>query len=146
MNRIIPVATIALGLLLAGTTGLFAQPVSPEDAAYGAADYATYCATCHGRDGKGNGPKAGRGNKPADLTVLSQNNGGQFPFIRVYNLIEHGGETRQHKRDGMPAWGELFAGENSPMNPETALDTKINDLIEYLRSIQVKNKPPSQTK
>ena len=38
-----------------------------------------YCATCHGRDGRGNGPVAGELKvKPANLTRLAADNGGTY--------------------------------------------------------------------
>ena len=51
--------------------------------------YRTFCASCHGTEGKGNGPAAAALKKtPADLTLLSQKNGGHFPAERVRNYIE----------------------------------------------------------
>ena len=50
--------------------------------------YRAHCAACHGADGKGDGPLApALKTKPADLTVLSRNNGGKFPADRVRKFI-----------------------------------------------------------
>ena len=50
--------------------------------------FRTYCAPCHGLDAKGHGPAAAAlKTKPADLTVLSKTNGGQFPEERVRRFI-----------------------------------------------------------
>jgi hypothetical protein len=47
------------------------------------------CASCHGVDGKGNGPVAKTLKQPpADLTKLSENNKGVFPISRVYGVID----------------------------------------------------------
>ena len=44
--------------------------------------FANYCASCHGAEGKGNGPAAAAlRTLPANLTVLSQKNGGNYPAI-----------------------------------------------------------------
>ena len=46
--------------------------------------YTQYCASCHGADGKGNGPEAAKLNpKPGDLTQIAKKNGGKFPFYEV---------------------------------------------------------------
>jgi mono/diheme cytochrome c family protein len=48
----------------------------------------TYCAVCHGKDGKGNSPAASAmKTSPADLTVLAQNNGGKYPAAHVAAVI-----------------------------------------------------------
>jgi cytochrome c len=59
-------ATICVALLallgsLVGSAGQKTGPVTPLlviDSMYGPDLYRSYCATCHGRDGKGNGPVA----------------------------------------------------------------------------------------
>jgi len=52
-------------------------------------EYMRSCESCHGISGKGNGP-AGKhlAKPPADLTRLSQSNGGVFPFVRVFEVID----------------------------------------------------------
>ena len=43
--------------------------------------FRTYCATCHGPSGRGDGPLAGSmRRKPADLTEISKRNGRRVPF------------------------------------------------------------------
>src|SRR5713101_3052138 len=49
-----------------------------------------YCAVCHGTDGKGGGPAATALKvPPTDLTLLSKNNGGKYPALKVTGAI-HG--------------------------------------------------------
>ena len=49
--------------------------------------YHAHCAACHGPEGKGNGPAAAAlKTKPADLTILTKNNGGKFPTREFKNL------------------------------------------------------------
>ena len=47
--------------------------------------FMTYCAVCHGRDGKGGGPMA-KSLKvaPPDLTRVAARNGGKFPLPRIH--------------------------------------------------------------
>ena len=50
--------------------------------------FANYCASCHGADGKGNGPAAAAlKTLPANLTVLSQKNGGNYPAMRIASIL-----------------------------------------------------------
>jgi len=107
------------GLLLAGIFLSLAgkenaQP--PKEASLiqsiqGPALYEAYCAVCHGRDGKGGGPKA-KSLKvaPPDLTRVAARNGGKFPLPRIQRIIS--GEepgTAGHGTRAMPVWGPIFS-------------------------------------
>ena len=102
------------------------------------------CATCHGQEGKGNGPMAAQLVKaPIDLTLLSKNNGGSFPEAEVYQLIDgrrvvvtdegRKAETFHGPKD-MPIWGDTF---RTIEGDEGAVDELISNLLEYLKSIQI---------
>src|SRR5688572_15051452 len=53
-----------------------------------------YCASCHGPDGRGNGPVAqALRTRPADLSVLAQRNNGAFPRNRVRSFVTGTGRT-----------------------------------------------------
>ena len=42
------------------------------------------CASCHGRDGKGNGPLGQvLSIRPADLTIIAKRTGGKFPAEKI---------------------------------------------------------------
>ena len=80
------------------------------EAAAGEAVYTRYCAACHGKSLKGDGPVAsGLTKKPIDLTQLAKNNKGVFPFDKVAALIDGRQTTRMHGNPDMPVWGEIFA-------------------------------------
>lgn len=45
--------------------------------------FMSYCASCHGKDAKGDGPAASALKQaPADLTALAKQNGGSIPRIK----------------------------------------------------------------
>src|SRR3974390_1323491 len=83
------------------------QPVSPVS---GEKMYVTYCAVCHGIDGKGTGPAvAALRTPPPDLTLLSQRNSGKFPEMRVHQVIlGDSAMPAAHGTKDMPVWGDLF--------------------------------------
>lgn len=94
-----------------------------------------YCASCHGRDGTGNGPLASAlKTVPADLTTLAARNGGQFPPDRVRALIAEGREDMvAHGSSDMPVWGPILRMLESP---DRAVETRIENLVQYIESIQ----------
>ena len=133
-----PIAAAQLVVLCLAWHGpAVAQP--SEEVAYGAEDYARFCAQCHGRSGKGDGPMASHLiTRPADLTGLTARNDGRFPEVAAYNIIDNGGKIDEHGTENEPKWGEIFAAEPSPLPAEVAADTRIHDLMDFLKSIQEK--------
>jgi mono/diheme cytochrome c family protein len=99
--------------------------------------YAAYCAVCHGRDGKGNGPVAKQLKpKVPDLTTIAKRNGGRFPMDKVQAIIAGTatGDSAHGSRE-MPIWGPVF----SQIEWEKDLGkVRINNLARYLESLQVK--------
>ena len=94
------------------------------------------CAVCHGPDATGNGPFASMLNKkPANLTVLAKNNGGNFPFNVVYDTIDGRGPGGAHGTKDMPIWGSSWK-ETGALGAETAVRGRVLEMIIYLRSIQ----------
>ncbi len=110
------------------------QPTSPVS---GKEMYSAYCAVCHGSYGKGGGPAASAlKTPPADLTVLSKNNGGKFPALKVISAI--GGESgvSAHGSKEMPVWGPLFW--NMSHGHEGEVQQREANLAKYIESLQVK--------
>jgi mono/diheme cytochrome c family protein len=117
-----------------------------EEVALGRAEFERHCASCHGKDGTG-GPRQADmlahkmlTRQPPDLTVLSRNNGGQFPEWQVHGIIDGRKAIKAHGSRNMPVWGTRFgkdaAKTPSPLSTETAIDERILNLIEFLKSIQ----------
>jgi mono/diheme cytochrome c family protein len=97
--------------------------------------FKTYCASCHGVDGKGHGPAAESLKiPPADLTVLSQKNGGKFPSGKVSRVIEGADVIPAHGSSDMPTWGVIFHS----LDPGNASLTKLRivNLVKYIESMQ----------
>ena len=96
-----------------------------------------YCAACHGADGRGHGPASGAlKHAVSDLTLISQRNGGKFPYEHVKEIIEgkQPGPLAHGDRE-MPIWGPIFHEVESDQDwGEVRLDA----ITKYLESIQQK--------
>jgi mono/diheme cytochrome c family protein len=94
--------------------------------------FRTYCASCHGVSGRGNGPLADQLRRPPpDLTQFTRRNGGMFPSERVYRIVE-GRDVASHGDREMPVWGDIFkAGSSGP-----AVKARIDAIVRYLAGIQ----------
>jgi mono/diheme cytochrome c family protein len=115
--------------------------VVAEEVQTGREHYEAKCAVCHGADGKGDGPVADMLTKrPSDLTQLSKNNGGAFPFWTAYEIIDGRRDVGAHGTREMPVWGKQFYQQNRGGTPgistETIVRGQIMELLIYLRSIQ----------
>ena len=96
--------------------------------------FKAYCATCHGLDGKGNGPAAvAMKTKPADLTLLSRSNRGQFPTAQVRDTITGEKVIASHGSREMPIWGPIFHQIEADVDRG---HVRIENLTKYLESIQ----------
>ena len=76
-------ATAAFGIAQTSTQ-IKQVPVKETSPASGKQMYSTYCAVCHGADGRGNGPAAvALKEHPTDLVQLAKENGGKFPGSHI---------------------------------------------------------------
>jgi mono/diheme cytochrome c family protein len=106
----------------------------------GEREYQAYCATCHGTQGKGDGPMSTILTVvPADLTQIRKKNSGEFPFWRVYKIIDGRDMVRGHGARGMPVWGAYFLSEEGGgYLDEDRVIGRVLGLVYYLQSIQEK--------
>jgi mono/diheme cytochrome c family protein len=112
-------------------------PVTETSAASGKEMYTAYCATCHGTDGRGNGPAASALKVlPADLTTLSSGNGGRFPSLKVAAAIRGDSTVPAHGSKEMPVWGSLFSSMSH--GHESEVQQRITNLTKYIESLQAK--------
>ena len=96
---------LAKNLLLAAMVSALGVAGAAEKMDIGKMEYGESCAACHGVTGKGDGPFAAQLKSPVpDLTVLTKNNGGVFPALRVYNVIDGRQELLAHGTREMPIW------------------------------------------
>jgi mono/diheme cytochrome c family protein len=101
----------------------------------GAEMYKTWCASCHGALGKGDGPTAAALKTiPADLTMLAKKNGGKFPTERVRNYIEGATAIAAHGSREMPVWGAFFR----KIGDDKAVTYRIVTLTNFVDSLQAK--------
>jgi len=111
--------------------------VKPTSPASSQEMYTAYCAVCHGRDGKGNGPAAGALRvPPANLTILARRNGNRYPSDHVRSAIEGDVRLPAHGSKEMPAWGALFWRMSQGHSSEVQL--RISNLNEHIELMQAK--------
>ena len=97
----------------------------------------SYCAVCHGKDGKGNGPAASAmKTPPIDLTALAKNSGGKYPASHVAAVIRGQAMTPSHGSQDMPVWGPLFSSISQ--GHEGQVQQRITNLVTYIESLQAK--------
>jgi mono/diheme cytochrome c family protein len=111
-------------------------------------EFTRSCAPCHGVTGKGDGPLAKSLTRtPADLTRLSQKNGGVFPFSNIYDVIDGRTQVSVHGPRKMPVWGDAYTRElQARWNRDLLSDeliqimarVRILMLIEYISTLQDK--------
>src|SRR4051812_3313981 len=125
------VTTLYAGPQFVAVTSTLVLPTSGQDT------FRYYCAACHGRSGRGDGPVAAAlKTKPADLTRLASLNGGQFPRERVQAFVAHGRtDAPAHGTPDMPVWGPIF----QVLDPsDRAAQARIDNVVAYIQSIQAK--------
>jgi mono/diheme cytochrome c family protein len=126
-------------MLLVGLLALPACVDRSEDPVTGAALYQRHCASCHGADGRGEGPVAATlRTPPTDLTRLAQASSGRFDETAVMMAIDGRRSVAEHGPREMPVWGAVFQAEH--VGEPLAIYGPVRDaraLADYLRGIQV---------
>jgi mono/diheme cytochrome c family protein len=112
-------------------------PVNKTSATSGKEMFTSYCAPCHGVDGRGHGSVASSlKTAPPDLTVLSKNNHGVFPDTHIATVLDFGVVVPSHGTAEMPVWGPILG----KMNTANVLDKqlRISNLDRYIQGMQAK--------
>lgn len=139
------IASIMAGVCM---VAVFAPPtLFAKGMDIGAREYMENCAVCHGASGKGDGPMAGIINeKVTDLTRLSKDNDGIFPYARVYEVIDGTRQAKGHGTRDMPIWGNVY-NEEAPQwlgldyaaaDAQTFVRGRILSLIGHIQTLQAK--------
>ena len=101
--------------------------------------FLSLCASCHGSEGRGDGPVApALVTPPSDLTRIAQRNGGRFTADTVQRFIDGREVRRAHGPRDMPVWGRqlYFSATEDDRAARAHADAQIARIVEYLRSIQ----------
>jgi mono/diheme cytochrome c family protein len=112
-----------------------------QDNQLGSDTYQAACAVCHGPAGQGDGEFSDVLTvKPPNLTLLSANNDGVFPYLDVFRTVDGRTTIRAHGSAVMPIWGDTFKreiGESAgPFGAEILVRARIVALVDYLESLQ----------
>ncbi len=133
--RFLSLAALALLALQAQEKRIQRVPVESTSMTSGKEMFRTYCATCHGPGGRGDGPAAAALKKaPADLTQLARKHNGKFPGAYVGAMLKTV-DAPVHGSNEMPVWGPLLSSVSHDAG-ETQL--RISNLVSYIESIQAR--------
>jgi mono/diheme cytochrome c family protein len=127
------IAALCATLLTGCTEGIYGAKSS---VARGKSIYAKECSQCHGTDANGAGAASlGLGVPPPDLVGLTSRNDGYFPreFVRRFVL---GSLQKDDPDAAMPEFGSVGMQHVHPNGGPEALSADIDDLLDYLETIQ----------
>jgi mono/diheme cytochrome c family protein len=126
-------------LCLSGLLVSFTASAQVIDEYSGEETYMRYCAACHGETGTGNGPvAAGLPITVPDLSRLQQRSGDAFEADLLRKIIDGREVVVVHGTRYMPVWGyEFWVEEGADEQAKERVNIIVDNLIEYLRSIQV---------
>jgi mono/diheme cytochrome c family protein len=119
VRRALLVLALALGgvgLFAGGLAWMLNDPRPPAGAARGERLYYTFCASCHGIDGRGSWRAVLFLIRPGDLSRAHEQ-----PDQYLFDIIRHGGAT--FGRPGMPAFGAQLG------------DDDVRALVAYVKSL-----------
>jgi mono/diheme cytochrome c family protein len=112
-------------------------PITDVSPSSGKEMFQSYCAVCHGKDAKGDGPAASALKvPPPDLTQLAKKNGGKYPSAHVASVIRGQADLASHGSKDMPVWGPLFSSISQ--SHEGQVQQRVANLVTYIESLQQK--------
>jgi len=127
------IAGLCAVLAAAMFAGGAARPAPAQDLSgyqSGESLYRAHCASCHGVDGRGDGPVAASLKvEVPDLTRIARRQGGRFPAEQLRRIIDGRTTLPPHGTRAMPVWGEAFGSEKQASRV-------VELLVQYLQSIQ----------
>jgi mono/diheme cytochrome c family protein len=138
-------STVAVGIAVAALLAAFAivrAQIKPptEDYTSGAYLFRTFCASCHGLSGKGDGPLASALRvPPSDLTLLAARAKGVFPRAAVYESVDGRRAVNVHGPSGMPIWGDAL--RRTQGQDDAIVRRRIDALVQHVESLQARGQP-----
>jgi len=134
---LLAIATFAMGQEAQTPPTVKHVPIANTPSNSGKEMFNSYCAVCHGTDGKGNGPAASAmKTPPTDLTVLAKNSGGKYPSAHVASVIRGQAAMPSHGSQDMPVWGPLFSSISQ--GHEAQVQQRTSNLVAYIETLQAK--------
>jgi mono/diheme cytochrome c family protein len=138
VSRIIPIRGLGVAAIAALSCGVgvtLRATQAPRVNENGRDLFKIYCASCHGATGQGNGPVAAvLRQPPSDLTQFTIRNGGTFPAVKLYRIID-GRDIVAHGNPEMPVWGNAFTTSADHTDEET-VRARIDAIVLFLETIQ----------
>ncbi len=131
--------TIVLGFVLFGLHLVMPAAFAQGFAAYSGEElYQRFCGSCHGPEGRGDGPVASSLSVLVpDLTRLYQRRGNRFPAAEIRDVIDGRSVVIAHGTRFMPVWGyEFWVEEGADVVAEEEARIMIDRLVNFLESIQ----------
>lgn len=109
--------------------------------------YVRFCASCHGTEGRGDGPVARFFTvEVPDLTLIARRHGGKYPYQQIEKIIDGRSIVGAHGTRTMPVWGEeLAAAQRGDTNAEEATMIIVERLSDYLWTLQKVGPAPDAT-
>jgi mono/diheme cytochrome c family protein len=136
---VVALFVLVMGFVILGADQPKLRKVSPTPTspASGKQMFEQYCASCHGKDGKGGGPAvAALKTPPPDLTTMAKRSSGTFPELRVYGTIYGDIELAAHGSKDMPVWGAVF--RSMARDGGAATQMRVANLTNHIRDMQTK--------
>jgi mono/diheme cytochrome c family protein len=125
---------LLLGITMNAQGPRQATPSLVPESLVGSVSFDLYCASCHGRLGKGDGPTAASlRTKPVDLTTLARDNRGVFPRDRVLSFVEGSSRAAAHGSPEMPVWGPTLRALDAS---DARVTVRLQNLVAFIESVQ----------
>jgi mono/diheme cytochrome c family protein len=139
--------TPATALIAAALLALVGPAATAQDYSgfSGAQLFARFCASCHGAQGRGDGPVA-----PAlkvevpDLTRLVKRQGDPFPVEQARRIVDGREVLAAHGARRMPVWGYEFATATAS-EPDAGAEIAaqvVGRIVDHLKTLQRVDAPP----
>ena len=130
-SGLVALLVMPLAAVVTAQTRIENVPARSVASADGATLFEAYCASCHGKKGRGNGPAARLlGDPVPDLALISSRDG----TFRILHVQAHITDVGMHAY--MPDWSSILGGVNNRYWPEPLL---VHNLARHIQSLQVQN-------